>query len=107
MYAEGDTLTKQYKLVSLYAYYATSQLCSEKGFHVVETSLYSQRSENISLKFNGKSYIAKGNTATLTKLNMEKFLRAVGNVIERFGLEKFYMKDTDGKMKYLPEKLTA
>ena len=42
--------------------------------------------------------------ASLTELNLEGFLRAVGGIVERFGLETFfYMTDLTGDMKYLPE----
>ena len=35
---------------------------------------------------------------------METFLRSIRNIVERFGLEAFiYMKDTDIKIKYIPE----
>ena len=44
------------------------------------------------------------NTASLSELTLESFLRAVGNTVERFGLETFfYLPDSSGKMLYLPE----
>ena len=47
--------------------------------------------------------VDKGNATILTELNIEVFLRSVGNIVERLGLETFfYTKDTDGKMKYIP-----
>ena len=40
----------------------------------------------------------------LSELNLEAFLRAVEDIVERFGLETFfYLPDTSGEMKYLPE----
>ena len=48
--------------------------------------------------------VKDNNTAFLSELNLEAFLRAVEDIVERFGLETFfYLPDTSGKMKYLPE----
>jgi len=65
-----------------------SQLRSEKGLHVADTSLHFQRSNITSLKFNGKLDVTRDKTTTLTELNMGAFLRSVSNIAERFGLEK-------------------
>ena len=48
--------------------------------------------------------LEQANTASLTEMNLESFLRSVGDAVERFGLETyFYLPDTEGDMKYLPE----
>ena len=55
-------------------------------------------------KNNGKLEVAEGNTSQLSNLSMESYLRNVAEVVESFGLKAFfYIKDIDGKMKYLPE----
>ena len=48
--------------------------------------------------------MTEGNIASITVLNLEGFLRAVGDIVERFGLENFfYLPDSSCSMKYLPE----
>ena len=71
---------------------------------MAETSLHTQRSDITSLKFNGKMGVKEENTAPLSELNLERFLHAVGDIIERFGLEiLFYLPDTIGLMNYPPK----
>jgi len=51
------------------------------------------------LKFNGKMDVTEGNTSSLIELNLEGFLRDVGDIVDRFGLETFfYLPDSSGKM---------
>ena len=71
---------------------------------MAETSLHAQKGNTTSLKFNGKLDVTEENTASLTELNIEGFLRGVGDVVKLFGLETFfYLPDSGGIMKYLPE----
>ena len=79
---------------------------TENILSIAETSLHSQRADTTSLKFNGKLDITEEHTASLTELNLEGFLRSVGDIVERFGFENFfYLPDSAGVMKYLPEDL--
>ena len=45
--------------------------------------------------------VQEPNTASLSELNLEQFLRNVGDAVERFGHE--YIPDSTGEMKYLPK----
>ena len=93
----GSALNAEYKLVSVQSYSSTSQLRTEKSLNAAETSLHSQRGNTTSLKFNGKLDVTEENTASLTELNPEGFLRAVGDIVERFCLETFfYIPDSGG-----------
>ena len=105
LYMGGDALDTSYKFVSGSSVYSsTSQLRSEKGLQVAESSLHNQRNNTTSLKFNGKLDVTSGETATLTELNMDSFIHSIADVVERFGLENlFYLPGPDGTMKYLPE----
>ena len=58
---------------------------------MAETSLHSQRRDTTSLKLHGKLDVTKGNKASLTKLSLEGFLRGVGAIVKRFGLETFFI----------------
>ena len=103
-YVGGAALDSAYKLTTKFSYSSTSQLRTEKSLNVAETSLHSQKGSTTLLKFNGKLDVTEENTASLTELNLEGFLRSVGEVVERFGLETFfYLPDSAGIMKYLPE----
>ena len=102
-YVGGSPLTIEYKLSEADGYNSTSQLRSEKSLNLAETALHAQRNDTTSLKFNGKLDVAP-NTASLSELTLESFLRSVGDIVERFGLETFfYLPDSAGKMQYLPE----
>ena len=102
IYVGGDSLTTDYHLASNQTYNSTSQLRNQKNVTVVETSLHAQKSDTTSLKFNENLEVS---TSSLTEYNMEGFMRAVGETVERFGFEPFfYIKHpTTGKMLYLPE----
>ena len=76
IFVGGSPLDKDYKLTDA-GYSSTSQLRSEKNLNVAETSLFKQRSDTTSLKFNGKMDVKEENTASLSELNLEGFLRAV------------------------------
>merc|ERR1740124_1351391 len=103
-YVGGSGLNTEYKLTSVQSYSSISQLRTEKSLNAAETSLHSQKGNTTSLKFNGKLDVTEENIASLTELNLEGFLRAVGDMVERFGLETFfYLPDSGGSMKYLPE----
>jgi len=66
--------------------------------------MYNQRNNTTTLKFNGKMDVKEANTASLSKLNLETFLWAVEDIVEKFGLETyFYLPDSSGVMKYLSE----
>ena len=98
-------MTPDYALSTLNGYSGTSQLKSEKILNLAENSLYYQRNDTVTIKFNGKVDV-KEDTASFSDLNLEGFLCAVGNTIERFGLETyFYLSDSSGTMKYFPEDL--
>jgi len=62
-----------------------------KSLEMAETSLHSQRGDTTSLKFHGKLDVTEGNKASLTELNLEGFLRGVGAIVKRFGLETFFI----------------
>ena len=103
IYVGGSPITSKYKLSQPDGYNSTSQLRSEKSLNLVETALHTKRDDTTTLKFNGKLDVAT-NTASLSELTLEDFLRAVGSIVERFGLETFfYLPDTSGNMQYLPE----
>ena len=58
----------------------------------------------MSLKFNGKLDVAEGSTSQVYELSIKFFLQDVAEIAEHFDLETFfYIKDTYGKKKYLPE----
>lgn len=104
IYVGGLALNQDYKLTSAQSYSSTSQFRTENSLNMDETSLHSQRGNSTSLKFNGELNFAEGNTDSLTELNLEGFLRAVGVIVKRFGIETFcYRPDSTGSMKYLPE----
>lgn len=101
IYVGGDRLTEEYKLASAFSYSSTSQIRSEKSLNVAEIVLHAQRSSTTTLKFNGKLEATSENQSTL---NMEGYLRAVEEMVERFGLQTFfYIMDSLKKMKYLPK----
>ena len=103
-YVGGSPLDNEYKLTQTHCYSSTSQLRTEKQLSVAESALYTQRSNTTTLKFNGKMDVKESNTASLSELNLEAFLNSVGDTVERFGLETFfYLPDSLGEMKYLPE----
>ena len=91
VYVRGSALDKGYNLTSPHSYSSTYQLRTVKSLNMAEKSLYSQRGDTTSLKFNGKLDVAEGNTASLTKLNVEGFLRGVEAIVKRFGLEAFFI----------------
>ena len=104
VFVGGDRLNEQYELASPFSYASTSQVRSVRSLSIAETALHTQRADNSSLKFNGKLEVTNENQSSLTELNMEEFLRSVGETVERFGLQSFfYLKDASKKMKYLPE----
>ena len=104
IYVGGDQLTEEYKLASTFSYTSTSQIRSERSLNVAENALHTQRADTTTLKFNGKLELSSENQSTLTELSMEGYLRAVGEMVERFGLQTFfYIMDFLKKMKYLPE----
>ena len=90
VYIGGDALTSNYKLASPESYSRTSQLRSEKVLQVADSTLHSQQNSTTSLKFNRKLDVTEDNSASLSELNMESFLRATGDIVERFGLETFF-----------------
>ena len=103
-YVGGSPLDNKYKLTQAHCYSSTSQLRTEKQLSVAESALYTQRNSTTTLKFNGKMDVRESNTASLSELNLEAFLTGVGDTVERFGLETFfYLPDSLGEMKYLPE----
>ena len=103
IYVGGSSLDASYKLTNQNGYSSTSQLRSEKSLNLAENSLYTQRDDTTSLKFNGKMNVT-ANTASLSEMNLESFLQEVGDTVERFGLETFfYLLDSSGEMLYLPE----
>jgi len=103
IFVEGLPLTPEYALSTSNGYSGTSQLRSKKSLNLAENSLYSQRNDTTTLKFNGKMGV-KENTASLSELNLEGFLRAVGDTVECFGPDKFfYLPNSSGTMQYLPE----
>ena len=103
IYVGGSSLDKDYSLTNRNGYSGTSQLRSKKSLNLAENSLYTQRDDTTSLKFNGKMDVAS-NTVSLSELNLESFLRAVGDTAERFGLETFfYLPSSSSEMIYLPE----
>ena len=55
------------------------------------------------LKFNRKLDVTKDSSSSFSQFNMESFLRAVGDIVERFGLENFYVMESDRIMNYLSE----
>ena len=91
LYVGGDVLTSEYKLAYQYTYSSTSQLQSEKGLQVEEISLHSQTNNTTSLKFNGKLEVTEISSATVYEYNMESFLRAIGDIVEHFGLKPSFM----------------
>ena len=104
IYVGGAPLDNQYELSHTDTYASTSQLRNEKQLSVAETSLHNQRNNTTTLKFNGNMDVKESNTASLTEMNLDMFLRNVGDIVERFGLEPFfYLPNSSGAMKYLPE----
>ena len=87
IYVGGGALDTAYKLKDGSCYSCTSQLRNEKQLNVAETSLYEQRNNTTTLKFNGNMDVQEPNTASLSELNLEQFLRNVGDAVEMFGLE--------------------
>ena len=70
IYAGGGELGDTYKLKGGNSYSCTSQLRNEKQLNVAETSLYAQRNDTTTLKFNGKMDVHTANTASLSELNL-------------------------------------
>jgi len=104
IYVGGDALTLDYKLTSPNSYSSTFQIRSECSLNMAETSLYALRINTTSLKFNGKLDVTEGDTSMLSELNTEAFPRSVADIVEQFGLERFfYLPDSDNIMWYLPE----
>ena len=72
-------------------YSTSSQLRSEKGLQVAESSLRSQCNDVILMKLNGKLEVTSNiSGVSITESNMESFLRSVADVVERFGLDTFF-----------------
>jgi len=102
----GDALTSDYKLTSPNSYSSTSQIRSNRSLNMAETSLHAFRINTTSLNFNGKLDVTEGDPSTLSEFNMDAFLHAIADIVERFGLETFfYLPDSDNIMRYLPEEL--
>lgn len=100
----GDTLDENYNLESSFSYSNISQIRSERSLNIAETALHAQRSELTSSKFNGTIDVSEGDPSTLSELNTEGFLRVVGDMVERFGMQSFfYLLDSLGVIQYLPE----
>ena len=57
---------------------------------MAETVLYNQKNDTTSLKSNWKMDVKEVHTTSLSELNLERFLRSVGDTVERFGLETFF-----------------
>ena len=71
---------------------------------MAESALYSKRNNTVLLKFNEKLDVNEDRSVSLSEFNMEPFIRAIGDIIEHFGLDTFfYVIDSDRIMKYLPE----
>ena len=67
---------------------------------MAETSLHSQRGNSTSLKCNGKIDVTEGNTASLAELNLELFLKDVGDIVQHFSIDNFfYLLDSTVSMK--------
>ena len=89
---------------SSFLYTNISQICSERSLNIAETALHAQQAELTSLKFNGKVDISEEYPSTLSELNIKRFLRAVGAMVGKFGMQSFfYLPDSLGVMQYLPE----
>lgn len=73
IYVGGSPLYTDYKLTDKNGYSSTSQLRSEKSLNLAENSLYAQRDDSTSVKFNGKMDTTT-NTASLSELTLESFL---------------------------------
>ena len=71
IYVGGSSLDKHYNLTNKNGYSSTSQLRSEKSLNLAENSLYTQRDDTTSLKFNGKmdvKYNDAGKKLTFLKI---------------------------------------
>ena len=64
--------------------------------NLAENVLYNRKNDTTSLKFNGKMDIKEVHTASLSEMNLERFLNSVGDTVE-------HLPDLAGKMKYFPE----